>query len=81
MPSEAKQFVHSIKRHAMHDIDRTRIGANTAMEQSLFSVGSMGGEVSLSMILNQIFQLANYLHSTVHIVRSINHASAEATRS
>lgn len=46
MPTEAKQFVHSIKRHAMHDIDRTRIGANTAMEQSLFSVGSMGGEVS-----------------------------------
>lgn len=46
MPTEAKQFVHSIKRHAMHDIDRTRIGTNTAMEQSLFSVGSMGGEVS-----------------------------------
>ncbi len=49
MPTEAKQFVHSIKRHAMHDIDRTRIGANTAMEQSLFSVGSMGGEVSLKI--------------------------------
>lgn len=46
MPDEAKQFVHSIKRHAMHDIDRTKIGTNTAMEQSLFSVGSMGGEVS-----------------------------------
>lgn len=46
MPTESKQFVHSIKRHAMHDIDRTKIGANTAMEQSLFSVGSMGGEVS-----------------------------------
>ncbi|KAJ6633195.1 Autophagy-related protein 9A [Pseudolycoriella hygida] len=44
MPTEAKQFVHSIKRHAMNDIDRTRVGANTAMEQSLFSVGSMGGE-------------------------------------
>lgn len=52
MPTEAKQFVHSIKRHAMHDIDRTRIGANTAMEQSLFSVGSMGGEVSSMYIFN-----------------------------
>lgn len=49
MPNEAKQFVHSIKRHAMHDIDRARIGTNTAMEQSLFSVGSMGGEVCVRL--------------------------------
>ncbi|XP_037038233.1 autophagy-related protein 9A isoform X2 [Bradysia coprophila] len=59
MPNEAKQFVHSIKRHAMHDIDRTRIGTNTAMEQSLFSVGSMGREYS--SIVQSIMQAQKLL--------------------
>lgn len=49
MPVESKQFVHGIRRHAMMEMDAARICNNqTAMEQSLFSVGSMGGEVSIT---------------------------------
>lgn len=46
MPSDAHNFVNGLKRHAQQDFSRTRqTGAlNTAMAQSLFSVGSLGGE-------------------------------------
>lgn len=48
MPSDAHHFVHGLKRHAQQDFQRARqTGAmNTAMGQSLFSVGNLGGEVS-----------------------------------
>lgn len=48
MPSDAHNFVNGLRRHAQQDFSRTRqTGAlNTAMAQSLFSVGSLGGEYS-----------------------------------
>lgn len=51
MPSDAQQFVHGIRRHAIHDLDAQRPAGDagaaapaTAMEQSLYLVSSMGGE-------------------------------------
>lgn len=58
MPSDAQNFVNGLKRHAQQDFSRTRqTGAlNTAMGQSLFSVGSLGGEVSQAIFfLNGAF--------------------------
>lgn len=51
MPSDAHHFVNGLKRHAQQDFQRARqTGAmNTAMGQSLFSVGNLGGEVSFSL--------------------------------
>lgn len=48
MPDDAKTFVNGLKRHAQQDFERTRLHGvpNTAMAQSLFSVGSLGGEYS-----------------------------------
>lgn len=48
MPSDAHNFVNGLRRHAQQDFSRTRqTGAlNTAMAQSLFSVGSLGGDYS-----------------------------------
>lgn len=48
MPNDAKTFVNGLKKHAQQDFDRTRQAGmtNTAMAQSLFSVGSLGGEYS-----------------------------------
>lgn len=46
MPSESKQFLQGLRKHAMLDMDATtRLGADTAMNQSLYSMGSMGDEV------------------------------------
>lgn len=58
MPLESRQFVHDLRRHAIHDMDPHRgvsggvgggqmggVGGPTAMEQSLYCVNSMGGEV------------------------------------
>lgn len=59
MPVESKQFVHGIRRHAMQDIDRTRLGTlggvATAMEQSLYSVGHLGGEVSFVIFIDDYY--------------------------
>lgn len=48
MPEDAKTFVNGLKKHAQQDFERTRQTGmpNTAMAQSLFSVGSLGGEYS-----------------------------------
>lgn len=48
MPDDAKTFVNGLKKHAQQDFERTRQTGvtNTAMGQSLFSVGSLGGEYS-----------------------------------
>lgn len=66
MPVESKQFVHGIRRHAMMEMDAARICNNqTAMEQSLFSVGSMGGEVCPPFIYNNIcIMQLKFLYST-----------------
>lgn len=47
MPSDAKLFVTGLRKHAQQDFNKTRQTGmmNTAMAQSLFSVGSLGGEV------------------------------------
>lgn len=52
MPTEAEQFVNGLRKHAQQDFSRTRQTGmmNTAMGQSLFSVGSLGGEVRLQGI-------------------------------
>lgn len=49
MPVDMQKFVTGVNRHAVNDILKTRINAgvsNTAMGQSLLSLGSMGGEYS-----------------------------------
>lgn len=48
MPDDAKTFVSGLKKHAQQDFERTRTTGipNTAMAQSLFSVGSLGGAYS-----------------------------------
>lgn len=58
MPIESKQFVHGIRRHAIHDLEPHRNPGNqttTAMEQSLYCVNSMGGEVSVERNKNVTF--------------------------
>lgn len=47
MPSDAHNFMNGLKRHAQQDFNRTRQTGimNTAMGQSLFSVGNLGGQV------------------------------------
>lgn len=53
MPSDAKLFVNGLRKHAQQDFNKTRQTGmmNTAMAQSLFSVGSLGGEVRLTSVL------------------------------
>lgn len=48
MPSDAHNFMNGLKRHAQQDLNRARQTGlmNTAMGQSLFSVGNLGGQVS-----------------------------------
>lgn len=47
MPDDARTFVNDLKKHAQQDFEQARAtGTNTAMVQSLFSVGSLGGEYS-----------------------------------
>lgn len=59
MPNDAKTFVNGLKKHAQQDLDRTRQpgGMNTAMAQSLYSVGSLGAEYS--SIVESIIQPRN----------------------
>lgn len=54
MPSDAHNFVNGLKRHAHQDFNRTRQTgiANTAMGQSLFSIGNLGGQVKKKEILH-----------------------------
>lgn len=68
MPNEARQFVQGLKRHALHDLNRTRgfgvtQNTTTAMGQSLISVGSMGGEYS--SIVQSILQTHNFAGSQI----------------
>lgn len=48
MPSDAHNFMNGLKKHAQQDLNRARQTGlmNTAMGQSLFSVGNLGGQVS-----------------------------------
>uniref|UniRef100_A0A6B2EAH5 Autophagy-related protein 9 n=1 Tax=Phlebotomus kandelakii TaxID=1109342 RepID=A0A6B2EAH5_9DIPT len=55
MPEESKKFVQGITRHAVNDLNRTRVApgsgaaavlSTTAMGESLMSMGSLGGEYS-----------------------------------
>lgn len=60
MTSDAHNFVNGLRRHAQQDFNRARqTGMNTAMGQSLFSVGNLGGQVS------NIF--LNIIDSTYHL--------------
>lgn len=62
MPLEAKQFVKGIRKHAINDLNKGRnnLGGfvnNTAMGQSLLSVGSLGDEYS--SIVQSVLQINN----------------------
>lgn len=68
MPEDMQKFVNGINRHAVNDILRTRINAgvsNTAMGQSLLSLGSMGGEYS--SVVQSILQTTNMNNSQMGI--------------
>lgn len=54
MPSDAQVFVNGLRKHAQQDFNRTRQTGvmNTAMAQSLFSVGSLGGDVIIFLFYN-----------------------------
>lgn len=68
MPEDMKKFVTGINRHAVNDILRTRINAgvsNTAMGQSLLSLGSMGGEYS--SVVQSILHATNMNNSQMGI--------------
>lgn len=76
MPTEAKQFVRGIRKHAIQDLNkaRTTLGGatggfnNTAMGQSLMSVGSLGEEYS--SVVQSILQIQN-LSSSQHLGMSM----------
>lgn len=76
MSNEAKQFLRGIRRHAMQDLNKTRVNpltgaANlgaTAMGQSLISVGSLGEEYS--SVVQSILQIQN-LSSSQHLNMSM----------
>lgn len=68
MPEDVKKFVNGINRHAVNDILRTRINggvSNTAMGQSLLSLGSMGGEYS--SVVQSILHATNMNNSQMGI--------------
>lgn len=61
LPEKTKEFMADIQ----NNIDRTKILANTAMENSVFSAGSMGGEVSsLTCFLRRRMVMITYSLST-----------------
>lgn len=71
MAKEAKQFLRGIRKHAMHDLNKTRnplaptnLGA-TAMGQSLMSVESLGEEYS--SVVQSILQIQN-LSTSQHLM-------------
>lgn len=66
MPVEAKQFVKGIRKHAIQDLNKGRNNLegfvnNTAMGQSLMSVGSLGDEYS--SIVQSVLQVNNLSNS------------------
>lgn len=68
MPSEARQFVQGVKRHAQHDLTRARgpannLNTNTAMGQSLIALDCLGGDYS--SIVNSIMHTNNLTASHV----------------
>lgn len=68
MPDDVKKFVNGINRHAVNDILRTRVNAgvsNTAMGQSLLSLGSMGGEYS--SVVQSILHATNMNNSQMGV--------------
>lgn len=68
MPEDMKKFVNGINRHAVNDILKTRINggvSNTAMGQSLLSLGSMGGEYS--SVVQSILHATNMNNSQMGI--------------
>ena len=71
MTTEAKQFLRGVRKHAMHDLNKTRnpmaptnLGA-TAMGQSLMSVESLGEEYS--SVVQSILQIQN-LSTSQHLM-------------
>lgn len=76
MSTEAKQFLRGIRKHAIQDLNKTRVnpitGASnlgaTAMGQSLISVGSLGEEYS--SVVQSILQIQN-LSSSQHLNMSM----------
>ncbi|CAG9805732.1 unnamed protein product [Chironomus riparius] len=71
MTTEAKQFLRGVRKHAMHDLNKTRnplaptnLGA-TAMGQSLMSVESLGEEYS--SVVQSILQIQN-LSTSQHMM-------------
>lgn len=76
MNTEAKQFLRGIRKHAIQDLNKTRVNpltgaANlgaTAMGQSLISVGSLGEEYS--SVVQSILQIQN-LSSSQHLNMSM----------
>lgn len=60
MPEDAKMFVNGLRKHAQQDFEKTRQTGmtNTAMAQSLYSVGSLGGQV------NFIYHMKVYYYET-----------------
>lgn len=76
MPDDARTFVNGLKKHAQQDFERTRqTGTNTAMAQSLFSVGSLGGEYSSiveSLMHHPYYGGMNIGHSQISPINAFN---------
>lgn len=79
MPTEAREFVHGLRKHALSDLNRARTGGTgglptttTAMGQSLISVGNMG--VEYSSIIQSILQNHNITNIyTPNIINAGSH--------
>lgn len=85
MPDDAKTFVNGLKKHAQHDFDRTRTTGetNTAMAQSLFSVGSLGGEYSSiveSLMQHPYYGGLNLGHSHISPLNAFNSGFRNASQ-
>lgn len=71
MPTESKQFLQGLRKHAQLDMNATtRLGANTAMDQSLYSMGSMGDEYSA--VVQSIYQNQKGLSSQMGFSTSLS---------
>lgn len=76
MPTESKQFVRGIKKHAIQDLNKARTNGGTvfnnlggtAMGQSLMSMGSLGEEYS--SVVQSILQIQN-LSTSQHLSMSM----------
>lgn len=85
MPDDAKTFVNGLKKHAQQDFDRTRLTGqtNTAMAQSLFSVGSLGGEYSSiveSLMQHPYYGGINMAHSQTSPLNAFNSGFRNASQ-